>query len=452
MTKKLMTKKKTAKKSPKSSGAKKPTMILMPDASSRLVFFDLSFQTGAIADPAGASGTASLAMSMLLRGTKKKSAKQFHEELDRLGAELYLGKNMESLRIMGETLVDNVGPFFDLVEEMIREPAFSREEFDKLKAQSLSLLQDELGSDGDIAERRFQEYCLSDHPYGRITSGSLASLSALKVEDLEHFYRTHLHRGIAVFAATGGLAKKEFEKIGGRLLGALPETGADAARVEAPEFGAGRRLLMLNKPERTQSQIYVGSPGISQHDPDYIPLAVAMHVFGGGSFSAWLMKEIREKRGWSYGAYGGFRAGRNPLYFSMHTTPSNKDTGPALQLMVELFEKLGKKGISKAEFDFAKRSLVNQSAFLQDTLKKRLNNKVNEFLLGLPSGFYDKYRDKLKRVTHAQTQKALKKHIDPSRLFMLVLGTVGEWKSDVQKVPKIRESRELAFDLEPPSR
>lgn len=457
-----MTKKKVGemgKRSQVESGKKsvrkkeeKSKLILLPDSTSRLLFIDLSFQTGAVADPNGASGTASLALSMLLRGTKKRNAAKFHEELDRLGAEIYLAKNMESLRIMGETLVDNVEPFFDLLEEMIREPAFAPEEFAKLQAQTLSVLQDELSSDGDIAERRFQEYCLLGHPYGRVSSGSLSSVEKLRVQDLEKFFKQNLHRGIAVFAATGGLSEAKMAAFGERLLKALPAQGNTAPRVEEPVFSPGRRLLMLDKADRTQSQIFVGSPGVSQHHPDYYALAVGMHVFGGGSFSAWLMKEVREKRGWSYGAYGGFRAARKPLYFSMHTTPSNKDTGPALQLMVQLLEKLHKEGISEAEFEFAKRSLVNQSAFLQDTLSKRLNNKVNEILLGLKPGFYDSYQSELKRVRFAETQKALKKHIDPTRLFMMVLGSVDTWRQGVEAVPGVREKQVLPFDREPSAR
>lgn len=444
-----MTKKKSSKKSQQPQRQAPPKAILLPDAATKLVFIDISFQSGSVADPAGKSGLASLMASMLLRGTKRKDAKKFHHELDNLGGELYLGKYMESIRIMGEVLAENADAFVDLIAELLSEPGFREEEFLKLQTQTLSLLQDEMGSDGDIAERRFQEYALAGHPYARITSGSLRSIPRITVSDCEQFYRQHCHRGVGMVAATGGLTKKKLEAIAARIEAAMNPAGEPSVIVSAPEFLPGRRLVMLDKPERTQSQIYIASPGVSQHDPLFHALAIGSHVFGGGSFSAWLMREVREKRGWSYGAYGGFRSARNPLYFSMHTTPSNKDTGPAVALMLELFEKLAKKGISKAEFTFAKQSLVNQSAFLQDTLKKRVNNKVSEVLLGLPKGFYDQYQAKLRKVTHAQVQAALKQRLKPKDLFLLVLGTVDAWKGDLLPVLPKAVVEQYSFTEEP---
>lgn len=435
----------TAKRKTK-SGAK---LILIPDASTQLVFVDLAFKVGSVLDPPGKSGLASLTTSMLLRGTKRKSAKEFHEQLDELGADIYLGKYMESIRIVGEVLVENLDPFFDLLCEMVSEPAFSEEEFQKLLAQTRSSLQDELGSDGGIAERRFQEYLLEGHPYGRITSGSLASIARISVADLRRFYEENLCVEAAVFAATGNFKKEKMEGLARRLLDGLPSRDFTRSEVKAPHFPPGRRLLIVEKPDRTQSQIYIGGAGAGYLNPDYYALLIGNHVFGGGSFSAWLMKEVREKRGWAYGAYASFRTAREPLYFMMTTTPSNKDTAPAVLLMLELFEKFAKKGVTKAEFDFAKKSLVNQTAFQQDTPKKRLNNKVSEELLGLPAGFYDRFQGNLRKVTYGNVQSAIRRQFRPEDLFVMVLGTSASWAEGLRQIPGLRETRQVDFNVDP---
>jgi zinc protease len=208
------------------------------------------------------------------------------------------------------------------------------------------------------------------------------------------------------------------------ILGRLPQETAGSIEAKAPEFRAGKSLLFLDKPARTQAQLYIGAPGVSFMDKDYFSMMIANHVFGGSSFSARLMREVREKRGWSYGCYSWYRSGKQPLYFGMHAVPSNKDAIPALNLMIELFRDYGKNGITKEEFTFAKQSLVSQSAFLQDTLRKRLDNKVTEAVLGLEPGYYDRYQKKLAKLTHAQVQAAIRKHVDPSRIFATVLGSV----------------------------
>jgi len=403
-----------------------PKMIFLPEKRGPLVHLELAITNGSLRDPVSKEGVASLTLSMLLRGTVKKTPQEFHRALDNLGAEIHLGKYKESQRIYGICLSEKLPEFLELIEEMLVEPAFSEIEFTKVRDQVHSSLLDELGSDDDIADRRFQEYMLWGNSYGRMTSGSIESLKKITVSDLRDFHREFFRAGDFVVGASGGFDKKKLEIRMKALLARLPEGGAEKMTTQAPVFSNGKSLLLLDKPERTQAQLYIGSPGISFHDKDYFAMLIANHVFGGSSFSARLMKEVREKRGWSYGCYSWFRSGKEPLYFGMHAVPSNKDALPALKLMINLFQDYGKNGITKAEFDFAKKSLVSQSAFLQDSLRKRLDNKVTEAVLGLQKGFYDLYQKRLGKLTHGQVQGAIRRHVNPSKLFAVALGSVDQ--------------------------
>ncbi len=426
--------KKKAKKTKKRTGMVKrkrsmpslPPMILIPEKHGPLVHLEFAILNGSLRDPPGKEGVASLTLSMLLRGTRSRSSHEFHRALDNLGAEIHLGKYKESQRIYGVCLSEKLPAFLDLLQEMITQPSFDPSEFQKVRAQVRSSLLDELGSDDDIADRRFQEYMLWGSAYGRMTSGSLESLDQISVEDLRAFHQEFFLAGDIVVGASGGFDKIKLQKRLRELLSHLPQGGLGRLESDAPRFQSGKSLLLLEKPERSQAQIYVGSPGISFANKDYFAMMVANHVFGGSSFSARLMKEVREKRGWSYGCYSWYRSGRQPLYFGMHAVPSNKDAIPALKLMIQLFQDYGRKGITKAEFEFAKKSLVSQSAFLQDSVRKRLDNKVTEAVLGLEKGFYDKYQGKLKSLTYAKVQSAIRRNVDPSRLFAVVLGSVDQ--------------------------
>lgn len=457
MTTKKVTKLKVAKKKiikkikAKKASAKpklKPKLILLPEKGAPLVYLDFAIMNGSLRDPEGKDGTASLTMSMLLRGTSKKSQEAFHLALDKLGAEIYMGKFKESLRVYGVVLADKLEPFLELWEEMLSSPAFAEEEFEKIRKQFRSALMDELSSDDDIADRRFQEYLLWGSSYGRMTSGSLQSLDRITTNDLREFHQTYFRSGDFVVGASGGFDKAFLQKRIIEILEKLPAGSAGVLETKAPEIKAGKRFLFIDKPERTQSQIMIGSRGVNYADKDYFAMLIANHVFGGGSFSARLMKEVREKRGWSYGAYSFYRSGKKPLYFAMQTVPSNKDTIPAVNLMLELFAEFAKKGLTKEEFIFAKKSLVNQSSFLQDTLRKRLDNKVTEAVLGLPPGFYDKYRSRLNKLTYADVQKAIKKNVDPSRIFTLVLGTKEHLQSEFANLKNFNKGWVRRFDEE----
>ncbi|MGZ3672060.1 MAG: M16 family metallopeptidase [Bdellovibrionota bacterium] len=424
LKKKPSPKKKPAPK--KTAAAKRPPMILLPEKNGPLVHLELALMNGSLRDPQGKEGTASLALSMLLRGTKKKDSQAFHRTLDNIGGEFHLGKYKESQRIYGVCLADKLPEFLDLLEEMLVEPAFDEAEFTKVRDQLRSGLLDELGSDDEIADRRFQEYMLWGNSYGRMTSGSLESLERISVEDLRAFHKEFFRGADFIVGASGGFDKKKLETRMAQILDRLPEGTAGRIEGNAPVFKSGKSLLLLDKPARTQAQLYIGAPGISFTDKDYFAMLVANHVFGGSSFSARLMREVREKRGWSYGCYSWYRSGKQPLYFGMHAVPSNKDAIPALKLMLQLFQNYGKTGITKEEFQFAKKSLVSQSAFLQDTLRKRLDNKVTEAVLGLKKGYYDQYQKRLSRLTYSDVQKAIRKHVDPSRIFAVVLGSVDQ--------------------------
>lgn len=423
--------------------------ILLPDPASPLVHIDLALLFGAVQDPPGKDGLSSLAMSMLLRGTERKTAAEFHRCLDDLGAELHIGKYKESMRIYGVVLNQNLDRFLELLEEMITEPRFDAAEFAKIKSQVQSSLLEELGSDDEIAERRFQEYFLWGHPYGRITAGSLDTLGGITLEDTKDFYRRYFRSDAFVCGATGSFDRARLTKRLQAILKRLPKSEDKPLVVSAPDFPSGRRVILLDKPGRSQSQLYIGAPGLGIRDPDYASMQIANHIFGGGSFSARLMHEVREKRGWSYGAYSSFRSGRQPLYFVMHAVPSNKDTVPALSLMRDLYEGFHKKGVSKTEFEFAKKSLLNQAAFLQDTMRKRLDNKMSEIILGLPAGFYDSYRKRIQGVTYPRAQAAIKRQTHPKTLFALVLCTAGEIRGPLGGTKGWDQVLERPYDQSP---
>lgn len=433
----------------KRKATKKVKPIAIADPSSPLVFVDIAIKVGSIMDPNGKEGVSSLVSSMLLRGTRSFPAEKFHEKLDAIGGELYLGRYMESTRLVGECLAENADEFFELVEQVLTQPRFEEAEFAKLKTQLESKLQDELSDDDAIADRRFQEYVLAGHPYGRITGGHLESIQNIRIEDLKEFHRQYYGSLNTIFSATGSLSKKQFEQKLGAIGSSFDFEVSPIGTVPDVKFPRGRRLHIIEKPNRSQSQIVIGSKGINYDCPKYHELLIANHILGGSSFSAWLMKEVREKRGWSYGAYSMFRNARQPLYFAASTTPSNKDTVGAVTLILKLLKKFSDGHIQKAEFDFAKRSLVNQSAFLQDTIKKRLGNKVSAELLDLDPNFFDEYQDRLKKVTLKGMIKAISEYMSFEDLYIMVLGTSEEWKAGLEKLPKLVEVRSSPFDQQP---
>ena len=405
--------------------------IFVPDKTSPLIFMDLSFQVGATLNPKGKSGLGALTAEMLLRGTRKKKASVLHEALEMLGVEVYVSQGMESTHIRAEVLKENLKPFLKIFKEIISTPSFSDTELKKVKNQLKAVLKSELSSDRKIANRRFQEYLLFSHPYGQMPYGNMKSIDAITRNDIKKFYKDYFTATVALFSITGNLSKEKMKEVGEFLISSLPKTSFTPKIIPEPSIPKGRNLLILDKKDCSQTRILMAAKGISQKHPDYHAMEIASHAFGGSSFSAWMMREIREKRGWTYGAYADYFYYKQPLYYKMWTTPSNKDTLGTVQLMLQLFEKAAKKGISKRDFDFAKKSLLNQYAFSQDTPKKRLYKKVEEALLELPKNFHKDYQKNLKNQNYKKIQGAIKRNFDSKNLFICILGTSKYWMKEV---------------------
>ena len=422
--------------------------IFVPDKTSPLIFIDLSFKTGSIFNPKGKNSLCALTVDMLLRGTKKKKASKFHEILEILGAEIHASQSIESTHIRGEVLKENLKPFLELFIEMISQPDFSSDELGKAKKQLKAALKNELSSDGKIANRRLQEYLFYSHPYGQLPRGNISSIDSITREDLKKFHANYLSANAALLSITGNLSRAKMQEIGNYLISGLPKAPFTAKKVISPTIPKGHNLLILNKKDCSQSRIFIASKGITQKHPEYHALDIASHAFGGSSFSAWMMQEIREKRGWSYGAYSSYFYYKQPLYYKMWTTPSNKNTAGALSLMLDLLEKLNKKGFTKDEFEFAKKSLINQNAFSLDTPKKKMYRKVEEILFDLPSNYYKEYRNNLKKQSYKRVQDAIRRNFDVENLFIVILGTSNTWKKEVLSIKKLKLNKVKSVSYE----
>ncbi len=160
----------------------------------------------------------------------------------------------------------------------------------------------------------------------------------------------------------------------------------------------GRRLVVVDKPERTQTQMLVATLGTSPHDDDHVPILVANAVFGG-TFTSRLMKEIRSKRGWSYGASTRAGVDRRRQSWVMWTFPSAEDAAPCLKLSVELLETWVSGGVTARELAFIQRYLVRSHAFEIDTATKRLHQALDVECISLPPDYFTGWLDRVRAVT-----------------------------------------------------
>src|SRR5690606_384602 len=259
---------------------------------------------------------------------QKKDKKKIDQEIDRLGAQIGVETRAETLIVRSAVLSKNLDPFLKLLSEMITQPSFPQEEIEKYRQEVVSKLLEELGNDRPLGYKRFESHLFLNHPYGKPALGTIKDVKKINRNQIVNHYFQLFRDQLLLVVGTGDADSGKI-KDWARYLGKLLPGGEKASPLVAPENPKKRTLVIVDKPDRTQTQIYGGQIGIRMTEDDYFPLYVGNHAFGGRSFSARMMTQIRKERGWSYGAYSYFTAGSQPRSWVFTLFPASKYTPEA---------------------------------------------------------------------------------------------------------------------------
>ncbi len=412
------------------------------DASLPVVYLNVAVKAGAAHDLPGQSGIGNFVGEMMMRGTKTRTKAQIDEALEQLGASLGVETRSEAIIFRGRVLSSKLAEYMEIVQDIITNPSFPPNEIAKLKREIVSQILEARGKDNALAKVFWDAFLLEGHPYGKPILGKTRDINGLKREDLARHY-ANLFQSRNLLVVGSGDSEASFVEAWAKRMAEkrVDSPGVNPIRTaEAPKPWEKRRIQFIDKPERTQTQVYFGQIGVKLTDEDFFPLYLSNHVFGGGSFSARMMTEVRVKRGWSYGAYSYFRHGIQPRSWQAYTFPAAKDTADALVLVDQMLRTWREKGVSPEEFAFAKSSLINSAGFTYNTPSKRAENILLEKTLNLPDGFMKTYAQNLQKVTHERTNSAVRKFLDPDKMSILVLGTAKDMKSKVASSLKANES------------
>lgn len=402
-----------------------------------IVNINVAIKSGSVTDPEGQIGLTNFMGEMLLRGTQSRNKEQIDIALDQMGARLEVETRAEALILRGEVLSSQLDPYLSLLTEIITQPKFPQQEIRKLKQEIISVIQEEMGHDASLINRKFAEFLFLNHPYGKPILGKIKDIENLNFKKIQDHYQTLFQDPLMIVVGSGNAQLEKLHQWANQLSGLLPQATSIPAKnlekVPSPQNFNKRRVFLVDKPERSQTQIDFGQVGLQMTDSDFFPLYLGNYAFGGPSFSSILMQEIRVKRGWSYGANSSFRFGRQPRSWQVHFFPASKDTVEALQFSLKLVESLKQNGLTLNQFEFAKESLIKSSGFMYNTPAKRVENKLLEKTLNLPEDFMKSYGVELKKVNFQAANKALKEFLKPDQMTVVVLGTASELKSDLEK-------------------
>lgn len=408
--------------------------ILIEKHDSPIVKLSIVIPFGSYEDPMHKDGLINFVGDMLLRGTTDMSRDQIEFSFDHLGASFNIFTGYHSLSIEGRVLNKNLRPFLKLMKEILTKPSFDTTEVQKLKNELKADLLLRLEDDQDLAKHSFFKEIYSEHPYEREVIGTPKSIDLFSDTELPHAFSTFFNRNGMLIGASGDLTANQFEDAANEIYEFFPQSSKQPSRIPFDSKNSGREVVLIDKPELTQTQFFIGHSCISSTHEDLVPLDIFTTAFAGSMFQAKYMQEIRVKRGWSYGAYGSIDARRDGGSFYLYTFPKNEDTVDAIDKSLELFDDaVNGSLVDENAFNFAKNYLIRSFPFKIDTPEKILSQKIYNKLSGRPENILETYRERVKAVDYKKARDTAQKLLTPKDVKIVMVCTANLFEKKLQE-------------------
>lgn len=408
------------------------TVWLVPLPDRRLVNIHLLVDAGAAAESEARSGVAALTAQLLVTGTRRLDANAFAEATERLGIDVSSESSWDSARAAFQAIPDRLVDGLALLAEMILEPRFDPQEFDRLKAERLADILQNRADAGGLADERFLEHLYaSSTPYHRLAAGTPESVEGISVDDVRAFHAAAYRPAGSHLIAAGGFEPEALLAAIGRALGTWH---GDAAghRTIAPEPAARqRRVVIVDRPHSVQSELRVGHGGIDRYDHRLFP-AMVMAAMLGGVFGSRLNLRLREELGYTYGARAGFDPRRSAGPFIASAAVETEVTAPALTELLAQIDGIRGTLAPDRELREVKDFLIGIFPLRFETTGGVAAALEPLAVYGLPDDWWSTYRDRLDAVGTVEALDAASGLIIPEELLFLVVGDAGRIRDDVE--------------------
>ena len=394
--------------------------VLPRDGVPRVDYVLAIRDAGYAADPADRPGFASTLSYMLNEGTKRYDSRTIAEMAQGMGGGVGGSVAMDGMWVVANAVASQAAPMMQLLAEVARNASFPENEVALAKANQLQSLKAAEAQPGFRAERALAKAIYGDHPYARIQQTE-AAINAVTAADLRAEHARRFRPDRALLVVTGRIDKDEALKLAREAFGDWKAAGTPVPPVVAARASAPPARVRLQRDGSVQSAVRLGRPGIPASSPDYVPAQLANTVLGGG-FSSRLMQNLREDKGYTYGAgsaLGTFRAGGR---ISASADVRNEVTGAAIQEFRSELARIGTEPVSARELEDTKRYVAGGYLLSNQMQGSVASALASNWLVGLPPEFLGEYVPKIRAVTAQQVQAMGAKYFDPKDYSIVVVG------------------------------
>ncbi len=395
------------------------------------------FNAGIAADPTHAPGTQALMLRLLPEGTTSRSSVQIAEEQERLGAQIQPAASRDRSALLMTALTPNLSPTLDLLADIVRNPAFAPAEVERLRAQQLALIAEELTQPAGLAQRALSPLIYGpEHPYGGPPSGTgrRDSVAAVRREDLVRFHQTWIRPDTATFFAVGDIPLSALVAELERRFGdwRAPAAPKGQKSFATPPAAGRTRIVLVDRPQSPQSYIYAGQVLPVRGADDTLDLRAANEVLGG-NFLSRINMDLRETKGWSYGARSSVDLLEDRSSLLLIAPVQADKTGPAVQALVEHLQALvGGKGVTPVELQQVINANTRQLAGQFETSAAVLGALRSNALYRRPDDYWETVADRYRTMSAQKLDAAARAAIDPSKVVWVIVGDAARVRSQLE--------------------
>ena len=386
-----------------------------------LADFVLLVGSGSTTDPASKTGVANLTATMLREGTTTRKSLEIADQIAYLGINLSPSSSWESSTLSLHTPTAQLDSALALFADVALRPSFPADEFERLRKNRLTDLLRLKDQGPAIANLAFPAIIYGGaHPYGAATLGTEASVKSLSVADLQSYYQTNFKPNNSTLIIVGDVNPAQIEQRINALFGGWQRGNVSQPTYADPPKAAATTVYLIDKPGAAQSSFRIGSVGVPRSTKDYFALSV-MNTILGGSFTSRLMQNLRETRGYTYGASSRFdmRRSAGPFLASAEIVAAKTDSA-----LLEFMKELNgiRQSVPASELSRAKRFLQLQLPGNFETTQDIAFQLVPVALYGLPLDYYNNYVQNIEAITEADVARVAQQYINPGSLAVVIVG------------------------------
>jgi predicted Zn-dependent peptidase len=381
----------------------------------------LQVRTGGEADPANRTGTAALTSALITEGTTTRSALQVADQAAYLGVHLGAASGWEQSTLSLHTPTAQLDSAMALFADVLLHPAFPAADLERVRKVRLTSLQQLRDRGPAIADRAYATALFGEqHPYGRPLAGTEASIAAISRGDLETFYNTYYRPNNATLLVVGDVKPDDIERRAQALFGSWARGNVPAPTSATAQAPKATTLVLIDKPGAAQSSFRLGGIGAPRSTKDYFALQV-LNTILGGSFTSRLNQNLRETKGYTYGAGSGFSMRRLPGPFTASAEIVSAKSDSALIEFVKELRAI-RDTVPSDELAKAKRYLQLGLPEEFETTGSIAGQMLPLITYGIPLEFYNSAVENIGAVTQADVQRVARQYVDPDKLTLVIVG------------------------------